>query len=176
MPAPEGPQTKLQVKVGKEVLTEMVDRLGFAMSQDEGRPNLNGMFMKAEPADGGTRFEIVTTDGLRLGRLVRMVEGPRSRLNPWEALIHRKAVSTNSSVLDNTEGEVTLGFQRNAVSFSVESGYLLVHQIEMEFPDYSRVIPSGSKWSSRWTAMNSSAPSGGAGIVISPDKQSPWCV
>ena len=84
MPDRVPPQTTDQVLVGRELLAEMVDRVGFAMSADEGRPNLNGIYMKVEPKKAVARVEMVATDGHRLARPVPGRATPSAGLGPLE--------------------------------------------------------------------------------------------
>ncbi|MBL6974094.1 MAG: DNA polymerase III subunit beta [Deltaproteobacteria bacterium] len=146
LPERQEPKITDQVKVSCDLLLEMSERVGFTMSADEGRPNLNGICMKVASADGGVRMDMVATDGHRLSRLSRLVENAKVE-QALEVIIHRKGVNELKRFLADVDGDVTLGFQRNAVVFLVESGYLLVRQVELEYPDYMRVLPDEFKWS-----------------------------
>ena len=169
MPDRVPPQTTDQVKVARELLAEMVDRVGFAMSADEGRPNLNGIYMKIDPKKEVARVEMVATDGHRLARLVREtaeVEASQS----LGVIIHRKGVTELKRFLDGVTGMVQVGFQRNAVVFTLESGYLLVRQIELEYPDYQRVVPSDFRWKFQVDRTEFMRAVQQAAVVISADK------
>jgi len=145
LPDRQEPKTTDQLTVPGDLLLEMSERVGFAMSSDEGRPNLNGILMKVEPGDDGVGVEMVATDGHRLACLKRQV-GPAGIEQAMGVIIHRKGVNELKRFLADHEGDVTVGFQRNAVVFQVENGYLLVRQVELEYPDYKRVLPSEFKW------------------------------
>lgn len=169
MPEVQEPQASVEVAVPRDLLAEMAERVGFAMSQDEGRPNLNGVFLKSEPTEGGARFEMVATDGHRLSRLTREVEGAA----PGEgvsAILHRKGVNELKRFVEDTQGDVHVTFQRNAVVFRVESGYLLVRQIELEYPDYTRVIPNDFRWRFGVDRNEFAGAVRRAQVVISSDK------
>lgn len=170
MPERQEPNTTDEVRMPRELLLEMIDRVGFAMSADEGRPNLNGVFVRFDAAEGGVaRVEMVATDGHRLARLVREVsaEGLGQALG---VIVHRKGVAELKRFLDGVDGDVTVGFQRNAVVFRVPTGYLLVRQIELEYPDYQRVVPGEFRWRFTVDRAELSRAVQRAAIVISGDK------
>jgi len=170
MPERQEPATTDEVRMPRELLLEMIDRVGFAMSADEGRPNLNGVFVRFDAAEGGVaRVEMVATDGHRLARLVREVsaEGLGQALG---VIVHRKGVAELKRFLDGVDGDVTVGFQRNAVVFRVATGYLLVRQIELEYPDYQRVVPADFRWRFTVDRAELSRAVQRAAIVISGDK------
>lgn len=158
-----------EVSLSKELLVEMVDRVAFAMSSDEGRPNLNGINLRVEPAEDGTRVEMVATDGHRLAQLVR--HGGESRIEqPMSVILHRKGVVELKRFLESENGPVSLGFQRNAVVFRVATGYLKVRQIELDYPEYQRVIPSSFTWTFAVDRQDLVRAVQRASVVISSDK------
>ncbi|NOZ00723.1 MAG: DNA polymerase III subunit beta [Deltaproteobacteria bacterium] len=169
LPDRQEPKTTDQVAVPSDLLIEMAERVGFAMSADEGRPNLNGIYMKVEPGEGGVHIEMVSTDGHRLARLSRTIDkaGIDQVLG---VIIHRKGVNELKRFLADVEGDVTVGFQRNAVVFQVESGYLLVRQVELEYPDYLRVLPDEFKWEFKVDRAEMTRAVQRAGVVISAEK------
>jgi DNA polymerase-3 subunit beta len=169
MPDAQEPQTTLDLRLPRASLAEMADRVGFAMSQDEGRPNLNGIYLKAEPRDGAALLEIVATDGHRLSRLTRRVE-ESGLTEPVRAILHRKGIHEMKRFLEDSEETVIMGFQRNAVVFRVASGWLMVRQIELEYPDYQRVIPSEFHWRFNVDRVEFTNAVRRAQIVISSDK------
>jgi DNA polymerase-3 subunit beta len=169
MPEAQEPQTSLEVRLPRDLLVEMVDRVSFAQSVDEGRPNLNGIFVKVAPQGDAARIEAVATDGHRLSRMVRTVESA-GLTEPVAAILHRKGVTELKRFLDDETGLVTVGFQRNAVVFRVPTGFLLVRQIELEYPDYNRVIPTESRWRFQMDRAELQSAVNRASVVISSDK------
>lgn len=169
MPEAQEPQTSLEVKLPRDLLVEMVERVSFAMSMDEGRPNLNGIFLKAAPDGDSARIEAVATDGHRLSRMIRTAESA-GLAEPVSAILHRKGVTELKRFLEDVQGVVTVGFQRNAVVFRVETGFLMVRQIELEYPDYGRVIPNEYRWVFEVDRGELQGAVNRAGVVISSDK------
>jgi len=145
MPEVVPPSPTVEVMLPRALLLEMADRVGFAMSVDEGRPNLNGINISISPTETGATVDAVATDGHRLSWLSRPIEtsAPVERVS---AILHRKGVADLKRFLDGVEGDVKVGFLRNAVVFTIDTGYLLVRQIELEYPEFRKVIPSGFRF------------------------------
>lgn len=146
LPEREAPKPTDYLTVPVSLLNEMVERVGFAVSTDEGRPNLNGVFIKVEPKDAGAIVEMVATDGHRLSRLVRHVDGDVNVGQTLKVILHRRGVQELRRFLADDQSDVRFGFQRTAVIFENSTGYLMVNQIELEYPDYVRVLPTEFKW------------------------------
>lgn len=146
MPERKVPKPTDKVTVSANFLLETVDVVAFAMSTDESRQNLNGVYFKVEPREGGLRMEAVATDGHRLARLVRHLEGEFEVAQPMGVIVHRRGIAELRRVFSGYDGNVVIGFQRNAVSFEFDSGYLLVSQIELDYPDYVKVLPTSFRW------------------------------
>lgn len=145
IPTPMPLSVSLEVSLPRDLLLEMVERVGFAMSQDEGRPNLNGICLKAQPEGSGVRIEAVATDGHRLARMIRVVEAS-GLAEAVQGILHRKGIVELRRFLEGEKGPVQVGFHRSAVFFRLETGHLMVRQIELEYPDYPRVIPTEHQW------------------------------
>ena len=169
MPEAQEPQTSLEIRLPRDLLVEMVDRVSFAQSMDEGRPNLNGIYLKATPEGESARLEAVATDGHRLSRMVRTIEAA-GLAEPVSAILHRKGVTELKRFLEDVTDVVTVGFQRNAVVFRVATGFLMVRQIELEYPDYHRVIPSEARWRLEVDRNELQGAVNRAGVMISSDK------
>ncbi|MFQ5914982.1 MAG: DNA polymerase III subunit beta [Nitrospinota bacterium] len=118
-------------------LTWMIRKAQFAISTDETRTAINGIFFEAK---GGT-LNLVATDGHRLACVSHSFEGLTEDLS---LIIHRKAIQELLKVL--ADGEKTAQFQRqeNHVLFKTDSLVLVCRLIEGQFPDYQQVIPKGN--------------------------------
>jgi DNA polymerase-3 subunit beta len=129
------------VAVDPAALLEQIDRTSFAISTDETRYNLNGVFF--EPSHGLLR--LVATDGHRLSLSERAAPGdfalkrgvilPRKGLHELKKLL-QEAVESGA---EKPEGK--LGFVENAAIFGRPGVVLAMRLIEGLFPDYKQVIP-----------------------------------
>ncbi len=128
------------VKVDPKSLLDMIDLTGFAVSSDETRYNLNGVFF--EPSAGSLRT--VATDGHRLSLAERPLEGDfhmkKGVILPRKGLGEMKKL-----LLEALEGETHLGFAENSAILQRPSVKLVMRLIEGVFPDYRQVIPKAGE-------------------------------
>ncbi|MFQ5692465.1 MAG: DNA polymerase III subunit beta [Nitrospinota bacterium] len=118
-------------------LTRMIRKTQFAISTDETRTALNGVFFEAK---GGT-LSLVATDGHRLACVHRSIEGLTEDLG---IIIHRKAIQELLKVLGEADESVQFQRQENHVLFKTDSLVLVSRLIEGQFPNYQQVVPRGN--------------------------------
>jgi DNA polymerase-3 subunit beta len=139
--APEG--------VGEgQLLREMILKTTFAVSRDETRPVLNGVFWKV----GSGRMTMVATDGARLVRYSRMLSGSEAHEVSTEAIVPTRALnhlvklaSAGSSLTRVQFGQNHLMFDLQAANGSVKNARgairLFSRLVEGPYVDYEQVIP-----------------------------------
>lgn len=132
---PDFPQEKT-FSVAKSLLKSMLRRTAFAVSTDETRYVLNGVYLVA---DEGT-LKLVATDGRRLALISR--DGIDKKIK-HKAIIPTKAVNEVMRILsaDEKDGEVTIGITENQIAFRVDNITIISRLIEGTFPNYDQVIP-----------------------------------
>ncbi len=133
--------------VSKSALREMLELTQFSISNDEARPALNGALFRVQKAADATglNLTIVTTDGHRLSKVERRLEGISYGQTPSEGIIHKKGVQELRRTLDGTDDVVEVGFIGNKeVMFRNDGGTLKVRQVDAKYPNYEKVIPTGS--------------------------------
>jgi DNA polymerase-3 subunit beta len=121
------------------VIREMIERTIFAVSMDETRHNLNGIFV--EQGSGG-KMRMVATDGHRLA----FIEKGLGAFGLQKGVIlPRKGVAELKKLLEGSgEGVVSLGFRENMGLVVKEQIELFMRLIDGDFPDYTKVIPKGN--------------------------------
>lgn len=126
-----------------EAVTAMADKVAFAISTEETRYYLNGIFMHVAEGADGTLLTFVATDGHRLSRLG--MPAPAGTEGMPGVIIPRKAVGEIARLAAALPKE-TLRFSVSPSKIRVEAGpFALVSKlIDASFPDYKRVIPSGN--------------------------------
>jgi DNA polymerase-3 subunit beta len=117
------------------MLREMIERTVFAVSVDETRQNLSGIYLE-RPEVGKVR--IVATDGHRLSMITRSVEGVGAG---GGVIIPRKGVMEISKVMESGDEAVTLTLQGGVAHATRGAVELSMRLVEGEFPDYNQVIP-----------------------------------
>ncbi len=123
-----------------ETLVTLIDKTRFAISTEETRYYLNGIFFHA-PAGAGT-LRAVATDGHRLARVeIPLPEGAEGMP---DIILPRKCVAEIRKLLDERDGDVEIALSAAKIRFRIGAAILTSKLIDGTFPDYSRVIPSGN--------------------------------
>jgi DNA polymerase-3 subunit beta len=122
-------------------LRKLLDRTMFAMSTEETRYFLNGIFMHV--ANAGKELRMVATDGHRMARVHTSL--PKGAENIPGVILSRKTVNEMSSILkDLNEGDaVEMGLSDTLLRVQVKGIILTSRLIEGSFPDYERITPVG---------------------------------
>jgi DNA polymerase-3 subunit beta len=129
-----------QLRVAAGTLREMIDKTLFAVSTDETRFNLSGVYVEA--AEAGT-LRMVATDGHRLALIERAVMDASL---PRGVIMSRKGLSEVRKLLEETgEAELTLVVAEKDVRIHTPAVAFFMRLIEGEFPDYKQVIPSAPR-------------------------------
>lgn len=128
-----------------KTLAEMIDRTRFAISTEETRYYLNGIFLHVADDDGGV-LKAAATDGHRLARFT--LARPEGAEGMPDVIVPRKAVAELRKLLEEAaEGDVQVDLSPSKIRFTIggEGGVVLTSKlIDGTFPDYSRVIPTGN--------------------------------
>jgi DNA polymerase-3 subunit beta len=133
------------VALAPATLLALVERTAFAVSSDETRYNLNGVYF--EPAAGAIR--LVATDGHRLSMAEAPVEGD-FKLKKGVILPRKGIAELRRLLAEAVEGaeedpKADLGFAENSAIFRRPGVVLVMRLIEGTFPDYRQVIPKGGE-------------------------------
>ncbi|ADM08372.1 DNA polymerase III subunit beta [Parvularcula bermudensis HTCC2503] len=129
--------------ISADALGRLLDRTRFAMSQEETRYYLNGVYLHAlTEGEGAPSLRAVATDGHRLARLDSPLP-PGAEAIPG-VIIPRKAVLELRRLLDDADGDVAVTVTPAKIRFAFGDIVLVSKLIDGTFPDYQRVIPSGN--------------------------------
>ena len=123
-------------------LKTLIDRTRFAISTEETRYYLNGIYLHATNAGGGDVMRAVATDGHRLARAE--ITLPSGAAGMPGIIIPRKAVAELRKLVDETQGPVSVSLSEAKVRFAFDGTTLTSKLIDGTFPDYERVIPDGN--------------------------------
>lgn len=133
-------------EISAATLAELIDRTRFAISTEETRYYLNGIFLHV--ADDGDRavLKAAATDGHRLARFT--IDRPAGAEGMPDVIVPRKAVAELRKLLEEgLDGNVQVDLSPSKIRFSMggAGGVVLTSKlIDGTFPDYSRVIPTGN--------------------------------
>lgn len=121
-------------------LRSLVDRTRFAISTEETRYYLNGIYLHATKNDEVPVIRAVATDGHRLAR-VEMVM-PEGAAGMPGVIVPRKTVIELRKLVDESEDEIQISLGETKIRFAAGEAALTSKLIDGTFPDYDRVIPS----------------------------------
>ncbi len=128
-----------------KVLAELIDRTRFAISTEETRYYLNGIFFHVADDDKPV-LKAAATDGHRLARYT--IDQPDGADGMPDVIVPRKAVAELRKLLEEAlDGNVEIDLSASKIRFTLggEGGVVLTSKlIDGTFPDYSRVIPTGN--------------------------------
>jgi DNA polymerase-3 subunit beta len=132
-----------KVSLPQENVRAMIRKTSFAVSTDESRYVLNGIFVSLKEG----KMTVVATDGRRLALVDEEVDLPEK--SSGEFIVPAKAVNELNRLLQD-KGDVELKFGENQASFSLkdDKGFavlLITKLIEGNYPNYKQVIPGEAK-------------------------------
>ncbi len=123
-------------------LKSLIDRTQFAISTEETRYYLNGIYLHTVEDGGKEMLRAVATDGHRLAQA--QSEAPDGAAGMPGIIVPRKAVGEVQKLLEAPDSFVTVELSDTKIRFTVDSVVLTSKLIDGTFPDYNRVIPSGN--------------------------------
>lgn len=124
------------------VLRRLFDKSKFAISTEETRYYLNGVYLHVADADGGKVLRAVATDGHRLARID--ADLPAGADGMPGVIVPRKTVGELRKLLDDDEMEIAVSVSETKIRFATPDITLTSKVIDGTFPDYTRVIPVGN--------------------------------
>ena len=122
-----------------QALRGLIDRTRFAISTEETRYYLNGIYIHAADSDGTKTLRAVATDGHRLARVEEPL--PEGAASMPGVIIPRKTVGEVRKLLDEVSGDVEIALSDTRIQFRVGGVTLTSKLIDGTFPEYERVIP-----------------------------------
>jgi DNA polymerase-3 subunit beta len=125
-----------------ETLKQIIDKTRFAISTEETRYYLNGIFWHVSDEGSQPVLKAAATDGHRLARVT--VARPDGAEGMPDVIIPRKCVGELRKLLDEIDGSVGVSLSNTKIRFDLGQALLTSKLIDGTFPDYSRVIPTGN--------------------------------
>ncbi len=123
-------------------LRALIDRTKFAMSTEETRYYLNGIYVHEFDNDGVKVLRAVSTDGHRLARFEMPL--PEGASGMPSIIIPRKTVGEIRKLIEDAADTIKISLSENKIRFAFDHIILTSKLIDGTFPDYARVIPQGN--------------------------------
>ena len=131
-----------QFSMPTDDLRRLLQKTRFAMSQEETRYYLNGVYFHAHNDGDAPLLRAAATDGIRMARLDAPL--PDGAGGMPGVIVPRKAILELSRLLEDGEDKVSIAVSPAKIRFSFGAGRLTSKLIDGSFPDYERVIPKGN--------------------------------
>jgi DNA polymerase-3 subunit beta len=128
--------------VGAGQMRDLVDRTRFAISTEETRYYLNGIYLHAADSDGTKVLRAVATDGHRLARFEEPL--PEGAAGIPGVIVPRKTVVELRKLAEETQDAIEVHLSDTKIRFDLGSVHLTSKLIDGTFPEYDRVIPRGN--------------------------------
>jgi len=123
-------------------LRALIDRTRFAMSTEETRYYLNGIYVHAAENEGVKVLRAVATDGHRLAQFEMPL--PEAAQDMPGIIIPRKAIAELRKLVDEAGDSIQISVSESKARFTFDHIILTTKLVDGTFPDYQRVIPKGN--------------------------------
>jgi DNA polymerase-3 subunit beta len=123
-------------------LKRLIDKTQFAISTEETRYYLNGIYLHVAGSGKSQTLRAVATDGHRLAQTDLPV--PAGAAGMPGVIVPRKTVTEVQRLIEDSGAEVGIELSSAKIRFSIGDVVLTSKLIDGTFPDYARVIPSGN--------------------------------
>jgi DNA polymerase-3 subunit beta len=125
-----------------QLIEGLIKKTSFAMSGDEMRKNLSGVFFETVSDAGKNRIRMVATDGHRLA-MANADIGEADFLKLEKGIIiPRKGLSEIRRLIEDAPEEIFVGVRQGMCIVKTDSTMLRVSLVDAEYPDYKRIIPT----------------------------------
>ncbi|MBM4330393.1 MAG: DNA polymerase III subunit beta [Deltaproteobacteria bacterium] len=126
------------------VFKEMIEKTFFAVSSDETRQNLTGVFFLQKREGEEKTLKMVATDGYRLSMIDRPLNTEVKGLEKG-ILLPKRGLAELSKLLDEGGEKIWIKLKNNNFIVKKEGVVLIMRLLDSEFPDYRQVIPLKTK-------------------------------
>lgn len=123
-----------EINLPSYVLSAGITNTIFAVSNDELRPGMNGVFVQLN--DQGITF--VATDA---HKLVKFNRSDVVAEDHGSFIIPKKAIALLKTLVPNRDIDIAVAYNNDNVFFKIENVYVVCRLIDQKFPDYDNVIP-----------------------------------
>ena len=123
-------------------LKRLIDKTQFAISTEETRYYLNGIYLHAAGSNKAQTLRAVATEGHRLAQVELPL--PKGAAGMPGIIVPRKTVGEVQRLIEDNESEIAIELSQGKIRFTIGDVVLTSKLIDGTFPDYARVIPSGN--------------------------------
>lgn len=129
-----------EIEVEADKLAKMIDKTRFAISNDETRYYLNGLFLQSIKKETGTELRCVATDGHRLALSYLAAENLAVEFG---VILPKKSVAEIRRIIEGGK-KIKISVSRVKIKIISEQTTIVSKLIDGEFPDYDKVLPKNN--------------------------------
>jgi DNA polymerase-3 subunit beta len=129
-------------KLGAADLKRLIDKTQFAISTEETRYYLNGIYLHVAGSGNAATLRAVATDGHRLAQVELPL--PAGADGMPGVIVPRKTVGEVQRLIEDSTAEIVVDLSASKIRFTIGDVVLTSKLIDGTFPDYGRVIPLGN--------------------------------
>ncbi len=133
---------KSELTIDSQELLNLIEKTKFAISNEETRYFLNGIYLHNKKDSNNNFLTMVATDGHRLAKID--FKSSDSSLEIPGVIIPRKTIFELCKLLNDFNGKIKINIDPNKIIFFVDKSILISKLIDGSFPDYQKVIPENN--------------------------------
>ena len=142
-PIIEQDNSSFDINLNSKILYKLIDKTKFAISNEETRYFLNGLYFNITSDNNQNIVTLVGTDGHRLAKFSHEIEGQIDQVSG--VIIPKKTIYELSKLLSEIDTDVHISISSNKITFVIADIIFISKLIDGSFPDYKRVIPKDNK-------------------------------
>ena len=127
------------IKINSKIIFKLIDKTKFAISNEETRYFLNGLYFNITKDQSNSILTLVGTDGHRLAKFSHNIEDGIDELSG--VIIPKKTIYELCKLLSEIDKDIYISISSNKIIFMIENIIFISKLIDGSFPDYKRVIP-----------------------------------
>jgi len=129
-----------EIEVDAIKLAKMIDKTRFAVSNDETRYYLNGLFLQAVAGESNSELRTVGTDGHRLALSFMQADLKDS----FGVIVPKKSINEIRRIIEGISKKVKIAVSRIKIKVIADNTTIVSKLIDGEFPDYDKVVPKNN--------------------------------
>ncbi len=130
------------IKINSKILLKLIEKTKFAISNEETRYFLNGLYFNINSKDNNSVVTLVGTDGHRLAKFSHKIDQQVSDMPG--VIIPKKTIYELSKLLSENDQDIEIVISSTRIIFFINNLVFFSKLIDGTFPDYKRVIPEGN--------------------------------
>ena len=131
-----------KIIVKSQTILDLINKTKFAISNEETRYFLNGLYFNIITEDDKSNLTFVGTDGHRLATSSSVIKNSIDEIPG--VIIPKKTINELSKLLSERNDNIEIDISSNKIIFYIDKLILISKLIDGNFPDYNRVIPKNN--------------------------------